>query len=304
LKKFSESIQTDGNKNLTTREPMKITKPLSITILSLIGLAIPVTGYCQIYTLSEPISGQITMNAQELNAPKGSPPHWFNYVFNNLSETVYIDPVAQTVRQVGLISGTPSAQTLSFQETQQTPGQFPNPITSIDGSMTVTLAPAGGGLTFDTGLQHVNWTAAGYAFSAPLGDLGNFLGSYSLVTGGQTYNGSFSYGITCPAIFSAFTLITTTDYPNSIALSSFGGSSYGDVSISPYNSIQADVIANNGFHMELVAGTGIAAGGRGEQLYWASVPDMVATLVVPEPASLSLVVFGLLGIIPLRRRQQ
>src|ERR1035438_3338397 len=113
---------------------MKITKALNITVFSLLCFAIPVAGHCQIYTLSTPISGYMTMSVQDLNGPSGSS-GGFQLNFNSLSETIYLDPVGETLRQVGTISFTPSATNLQFQETQTVPGQFPNPPTNVSGTL-------------------------------------------------------------------------------------------------------------------------------------------------------------------------
>src|ERR1035437_764781 len=129
---------------------MKISKSLNLSVLSFLCIAIPVAGHCQVYQLSTPISGYLTMSAQDLNGPAGSS-GGFTFTFSNLTETVYLDAVAETIRQVGVIYGPPTATNISIQETQSIPGQFPNPPTNVSGSVTVTLAPTDGGLSFDTG---------------------------------------------------------------------------------------------------------------------------------------------------------
>ena len=143
---------------------MTFTQWLQIGASSLAGLGMLMSGHCQVYTLSTPITGYMTMSAQDLNGPSGSYGS-FTFTLTNLAETVYLDPVAQTIRQVGVISGTPTATHISIQETQSIPGQFPNPPTNVSGTLTVTLAPASGSLSFDTGLLPLTWTHASSAYT-------------------------------------------------------------------------------------------------------------------------------------------
>jgi hypothetical protein len=273
---------------------MKISKSLNLTALFLFYIAIPVIGNCQIYTLSTPISGYLTMSIWDTNGPAGSS-GGFYFNFTNLTETVYLDPTNQTIRQVGVIFGTPSALQISITETQSIPGQFPNPPTNVSGSVTVTLALTSGALSFDTGPRPLSWNAAlgVYTCDAHLTDIFDCVGTYSLVTGGQTYSGSFFY--TLPfytgwgGIFIAgtFSELSTTDYPNSLTLSDlFGGplccGGYCLLPASP--SVVADIVANNGFHAGLSVGSRVSHGvyetfPLSEQFVWASPGTATATLV-------------------------
>jgi|ERR1035437_2164960 hypothetical protein len=119
---------------------MRFTKIAYTVSLLIVGLGIPMSGNCQVYTLSTPISGSLSMSVQDLNGLAGSSGQFY-FTFSNLTETVYLDPAAETIRQVGVISGTPTATNILVQETQSIPGQFPNPPTNVSGSVTVTLAP-------------------------------------------------------------------------------------------------------------------------------------------------------------------
>lgn len=286
---------------------MRITKLLNITVLSLVSFAIPLTGHCQTYTLSTPITGSMTMSVQDLNGPAGNG-GGFNLTFNNLTETVYLDPVAQTIRQVGTISVTASAPSISFQETQLVPGQFPNPPQNITGNVTVTLAPTGDVLSFDTGAQAVTWNSSKGAYTFD-GDLlnfkNNFTGSYSLVTGGQTYNGSFTYGLSLGDSWSGFTFntVATAGYPNSLTLSGLGLQFPPAITFAASPNPAADVVAANGFQMKLSVGAerSVTGNSNGENFQWTSPGTITATLV-PEPTSLSLLAFGMFGIAFLRRR--
>ena len=117
----------------------------------------------------------------------------FELEFNSLSETIYLDPVGGTLRQVGTILYIPTATNIQFEDIQIVPGESTNPPTEVSGIVTVTLAPSGGSLSFDTGPQPVTWDPAegvytldGYIWTSGL----PMSGSYSLVTGGQTLTGN------------------------------------------------------------------------------------------------------------------
>lgn len=286
---------------------MKTAKPLRIAVLSLAIFAIPLTGHCQTYTLSTPISGSMTMGMQDATGPAGSYGN-INLNFTKLTETIYLDPVAQTIRQIGMISYIPTASNISFQETQQVPGIFPNPPTNAVGNVTVTLAPAGGVLQFDTGAQPVTWSGpvGGYTFDGSMRNLGTVNGSYSLRTGGQTYSGDFSYQLPVYSIAGlTFSVLSTTGYPNSLALSGLGTQWGFTANYVPTPGTVVDMTANNGFHMMLDVGApNYLAPGDEELFNWSSPGTITATLV-PEPTSLSLAALGaltLLGGCRLRRQ--
>jgi hypothetical protein len=263
---------------------MKTTKAL-FGILT-ITAALAMNGRSQVYTLSTPITGYMTMSVQDTNGPTGSSGEFY-FNFTNLTETIYLDPVGETIRQVGVISGTPSATNISFQEAQQIPGQFPNPPTNASGSVTVTLAPIGGSIPFDTGPQPLTWTPASGAYTCDgnLTNLGNFVGTYSLITGGQTYSGSFTYGLSFASWWPCFTFntVSTIGYPNSLALSGLGyAQSAFPAMFAPSPSVVADVVANNGFNMVLQVGHS-SMGYAGEEFEWNSPGTITATLISNEP---------------------
>jgi hypothetical protein len=138
--------------------------------------------------------------------------------------------------------------------------------------------------------------------------INNLGGSYTLVTGGQTYSGSFTYqllGTGGGFWANPFDTVSTTGYPNSLTLSGLG-TSYGN-SIPQFSSspnVVADVAGGNGFNMALSVGDVNNFGTYVESFSWTSPGTITATLV-PEPTSLSLLALGavaLLGGRRLRRR--
>jgi hypothetical protein len=226
--------------------------------------------------------------------------------FQHLSETIYLDAGAGTIRQVGTISYTASAANIQFQETQEIPAQFPNPPTSAVGNITVNLAPSAGILSFDTGAVPFSWNSSVNAYiAAPfIPTLGSFTGSYSLVTGGQTTNGSFSYTLNAVDAFAynfsavVFQTLYTTNYPASLT---FGQNGYADtVSALGMNSrmftggslyggptVVADVTATNGFHMQLSPGLTSGFWGRAESFVWSCSIPVTATNVPSGAASIT-----------------
>jgi hypothetical protein len=270
---------------------MKTTKALFVIVTITAGLAM--NGRSQVYQLSTPITGYMTMSVQDTNGPAGSSASC-NYNFTNLAETIYLDVVAQTIRQVGVISGTPSAGNISFTETQQIPGEFPKPPTSVTGSVTVTLAPSDGGLSFDTGPEALTWTSTveSYTFD---GDIQNFPmnGSYSLLSGVYSYTGTFAY--TLPMFLAGwdhavtFTALSTINYPTSLSLTGLGivpACCGGRYAANP--PVSADITCPNGFHLCLSVGITWNGDGYGEYFTWDSPGTIMATLAATNSPAITM----------------
>jgi hypothetical protein len=143
---------------------MKTTKVL-FGILTIMG-ALAMNGRSQVYQFSTPISGGMGLTISDANGPSGSSGS-ISLTFTNLIETVYLDPVAETIRQVGTISYTPSAHNITIQETQSV-SVFPNPPLNVSGTVVVTVDLSDGKLSFDTGVKPITWsgTAQGYTFGS------------------------------------------------------------------------------------------------------------------------------------------
>lgn len=192
-------------------------------------------GRSQVYQFTAPISGGMTLSvgASDVNfgshyGAGGTGTNWM--AFNTLSETVYLDTVSNTLRQVGTISYSLSGANIQFQITSES---------NVIGNATVYLAPSAGNLSFDTGPQSM------YVLSAPDCDYhGSFYGStfwaqglpmsgsYPVVINGQTSSGSFSYILDwCPwDTAGLFSQVSLTDYPSSIQLSALMSSMSSDPS--------------------------------------------------------------------------
>jgi hypothetical protein len=204
---------------------MKITTSLNFTILFLLGFAIPVTGHCQTFYVDGGMSGGFTFTVSDGSFGSGGSTGAISY----FQETVFLDTIAGTIRQTGTVYLAASSATVRFQDTQQVIQPFPNPPVTVSGDLTVTLNFAGAVLPFDTGTQSASWDGYVYTFPGPLPVYTLPMnGSYSLVTGGETYTGSFNYSLHTimgwgvdSSIF-AFTQLDPTGYPDTILLSGNG----------------------------------------------------------------------------------
>lgn len=175
--------------------------------------------------------------------------------FSHLHETVVLDPVNQTARQIGTVTSNPTASGFVINENQLVPSTFPNPPVSVAATISISLSLADGDINFDTGANPATWDAAAQAYSIN-GQLGNIpiMGSYSMSTGGKTYSGSFNYYL-FPILGSAFTYrrLDTSGYPDHVALS-VTGQEGGFFTYHPSTNTVADVVADNGFHLVLSPG--------------------------------------------------
>ena len=67
-----------------------------------------------------------------------------------------------------------------------------------------------------------------YPFNGNILNLGSFAGSYSLLTGGRTYTGSFNYTLAAFSGLAAYTFTQFTETsPTSISLSGLGDVNFG-----------------------------------------------------------------------------
>ena len=191
---------------------MNIMKSLQIATVILINCGIPQTGLSQVYTLPQrvvPFSGLALAIADGgFYAAKIG---WQGVTF---TDTAYLDATALTVRQVGAFSlATTDQQSVTFHE-----------ILPSTGDLTVGLSIAGGSVSipFDTGPRGTTWNPehGAFVFGSNLNldvDI-PVSGTYSLVTPGQTYTGSFNYSVHLSGELWLPNLLYTTDYPASIEL--------------------------------------------------------------------------------------
>jgi len=258
---------------------MKSNKILLIVAVLTAGFCARDIAHAQTYFFSTPVTGSVAMAVHD-NIGGGS--NSFNLNLNNLTEYVYYNSAAQTVEEVGTISYAPSAPNITIQEISG----------GVQGNITVTLAPTGGVLTFDTGPQPI---LAGSRIDAAIYNIQSQInGTYSLVTGGQTLNGSFAYNLSYSSVDAPHTYngFSTTGYPGSVQLSMLDNSGF----FGPYASnpgIVADVTASNGFHMQLSPDA---------FWNWSANNLNVTAILVPEPAFPAFLGLGMTALAILRRR--
>jgi len=266
---------------------MKTTNAL-FGILTIIA-ALAMNGRAQVYQFSTPINGSMTLSVHDADGPSGSLGQ-INLTFTNLTETVYLDAQAQTIRQVGTVLYTCSATNIMSQETQSV-SVFPHPPVNVSGTVTANLALNGGSLSFDTGPKPVTWSAALQAYSFD-GNIGNISAdcSWTLTTGGQRFTGSFTYSM-YPDLGAAntFSYVSMVNYPSSLGLSGFtsGGSPW--FAYQCFDVVgQTQATATNGFNMQLVPGIANCNGNNGscEGFSWSANP-VTATNVPIGAASIT-----------------
>jgi hypothetical protein len=232
----------------------------TIAILSLEGRS-------QIYTVTTPLNGKMSLGVTDLNG--GST--YVDLTFNNLTETIDLDVAGGTVRQTGFVSYTPSSSS-----TNMVIGESK---AEIPAAITVTMIPPSV-LSFDTGSVPITWNSSigAYTLNGAISSFsGTFNASYSLVTGGATNFGSFTYQISQPLadylVATTFSTLGTNGDSNSITLSGLNslggyGAQAGEYTSTPQ--IGADVTAANGFHMQLQPGEANWFGNICEYWFWSS----------------------------------
>jgi hypothetical protein len=183
---------------------------MRVLALAIIGIAVPVSGNSQIYTVTgDVLSGYMDMLLTDWGNSSG-PSYISHYTYGDrtsylvLDETVYIDLATQTIRQVGHIGCNHHFDTV-WTEEKQLQG------TKVSGTVEVEQWSGYGvsQLAFDTGARPYKWDPSSntYTFDGRLFCSGNFYGTYSLDTGGQTFSGGFHYYFSGPIYgYSRFSL--------------------------------------------------------------------------------------------------
>src|SRR5258708_15903272 len=120
------------------KKMMKFSRILQVTATVLLGLG-PVTGYSQTqtYSYSGPISGYTEVNL----TPSGFGQGGFIVNFGTITETLYYNPTAKTLREVGSVTVNPSSGSFNIY------GPFFNPGSA---SANLTVGHNGGFLFDDT----------------------------------------------------------------------------------------------------------------------------------------------------------
>jgi hypothetical protein len=252
-----------------------------------IGFALSLSGRAQTYSYSGPANGFIGMQLWNQTGPgNGTNPNQYictaGCQFSMFTDTIYLDPIASTIRQTGFIGFSPSTATRTMDDTRLVGG------VSIPATLTLNVAVTGGGISFDTGPLHyiyhgfgLNNVITGEEGIPPIA----FDGSYSWVTGGQTYTDSFSYKLDFGLVL--YDWFSVASDQSSLTLSN--PYSYGAIGKSV-----GGTTAANGLALSLVTG----GSDHASVANWAG--SITATMI-PEPGCISL--FGLgLSVLAFSRR--
>jgi hypothetical protein len=174
--------------------PFRIFLPLVGSLLLVVSIN---RGMGQAYSFSAPISGRSDV---ALSFGTGSIGSGYT-VFGILNETLYYDPTAQTLRQVGSVTLSPVSDAFSIWCQSAYP-DLPNPPT---GTANLTIGDGSGTLSFDTGVQNLS---SYWELSIPVN------GSCTVVYNGQTNSGPVNYSVN----LTLSTQILSAD-PSSLVLS-------------------------------------------------------------------------------------
>jgi hypothetical protein len=282
---------------------MHFIKSSMLSVLFTLWIGIPLTANCQIYQIYTSLHGYtefyLTDWGNTVGAPVGGSYGGQTSVLF-FDDDIYIDPAAQTIRQVGSIqAGFYSDDTRTV--IKSIGGQ------SVSASIEViqrTGYPNSIQFQFDTGAKPYTWDSSlqMFTFDGRLPCSGAYPGSYSLVTGGQTLTGNFIcslsgniYGYTQ---FSLETNITVGSYSSTFRnLSGWGAGATGPEANDFSGVTGVNVTATNRFSLVLGAGLN-----DGLDFFRATADSQWANLV-PEPSSVSVLGLGLAAL-AVRRRYQ
>lgn len=253
---------------------MKTRTPFTLNLMlacSAVLCMSPSPAHGQAYFFSAPPAAQVQLAVMDWSDLNAGSSRWIGV--NGLADTVYYDPVGQTVRQVGTVSlDTPNDVTLSFNDAQTIDGILQTATVTVDFAVPSVLSFDSGTVTLDGGDAQFNPP------SIPI------TGSYTILAGDQTLTGSFGYSL---GFQTSFTTISDAT-PNSLIISE--APSYYNFS-GP--DIAHGVTAANGMVFNLVGG--ISDGTYSSS--WSLNPvtaNAETNTVVPEPGSLLLFGLGLL----------
>jgi hypothetical protein len=260
---------------MKTRNPLAFYLALAFSAM-FARLTLPVHG--QTYSFSAPVTGYFGLDIMDYSPQDGGAPTIgtaSTITLNTLTETLYYDPVTQTLRQMGSVSlNVPTNVTLSFIEHVH--------VNSSPQTATVTVnfsfPPI---LSFDTGFQASSGATNEFIIAPPTIPI---TGTYSILAGDQTLTGLFNYSLLFPSLVTDVSAIT----PASLVISQ---TPIGPMGFFAPN-IARSVTAANGMEFNLV-------GGISDGTYrssWSLNP--VTAIAVPEPGfhllfGLGLLVLGL-----------
>jgi hypothetical protein len=229
------------------------------------------------YQVTAPISGEFQQGAADPGMQYQGV--GYNFFYDTLSETVYYNPTANTVDQVGTVTLSSTSFIGTFEDDKTTSGGVVIPaVVSVD----YTLNNGNNTIYFNSGVQSVGVNPA-MTWSLP------FTESITVTTGGQTYNDILS-----GTISEDNTITSVSQFsPASIEISQ-GYESLNQPIFDP--DLSDTVNAADGWSATLVDAVG---DGSLNETYYVSPVTAYAT---PEPGTLALFSVGAFGLKLLLRR--
>lgn len=278
---FYSEAHPDKIVNLKFRKVSHLNK-FTFVAVAMMGLVSSSFGQDYVYQFSTSISGYQEVGASDLAnyGAGGFPGTGFYLNFGTLSETVYYDPVANTLRQVGSFTIATTSENLSFNDPYSVSGG------DVAASVLVayTFNRGSNMVSFDTGAQSLNGDPTSKSgASTSSGNLLNWTIPYTatctFTTGGKDYYGSFSgtFGVSSGTAISTYVSQLTA---SSLVLQQSQGPYFG--SPHPGTSIAAD----NGLTASIANYVG-----DGTLYHQYDVGPVTATSV-PEPGSAAMLGFG------------
>jgi hypothetical protein len=246
--------------------------------------------HAQIYFVSTPVNGYVQLAVEDA-AGSASACGSGNAGFGILNDTVYLDLKADTIREVGSVSLGGSGS-FTFDDGRIVDGS--NGLQFVAANVTLNLNVPNA-LFFDTGVQPLVWVPAvhSYEFTAALASI-PVTGTYSVVTGGQTYNGALNYNLYTGMLL-LFQQISTSGYPVFVTLAGLNG---GELQHPGPQLVYFTAL--DGLNIELHAGEQDGTYSYG----WSLNPFAIEADLIPEPGTLALVALGTCTLTVLHRRRR
>jgi len=239
---------------------MKIGRKLLLLGTLILGLGQGI-GRSQTYYYTGPITGYIDAEL----TPGGHGQGGFQATFGTITETLYYDPIAQTLEQIGFITVSPFNGSFNI-----TSGPFP---IVVMGSATATVGNSGS-IPFDITFAGagIGTYSTGPSLLVPVSGSG--------IYNGQPFSGNWNLYMNLGLDISAVspTSLTFTEHPVS-------GPSLGESPGQP-----------------VIPGTDLSTGNNDNNYFYSWSQNSIQAMAVPEPDSISLLAFGVSALALLRPR--
>jgi hypothetical protein len=227
------------------------------------------------YQFTAPIIGYFEQSACDANTLNGTQT---DFQFGTLSETVFYNPTANTVQQIGSFTLNATSFSGSFGD----PEPYPNGIPAIV-SLVYTLNGGDNTVSFNSGVESLNGNGVNGPPSTALNWSIPFTEAITVTTGGESYSALMSGSV--PDAFGTTSISQFT--PESIVISQISDPDWNIFGAGPTVAISA----SDGWSSTII-GSGGDDGFAPET--WQV--DPVTAYAVPEPGSLTIFFVGGFGL--------